>query len=269
MEAISSLLVKVQKLQQIQGSAPVDIAAGKAVKCAICQDDKFIPGEGGRLKRCQCVDMEISMERLKNSGLAAAFGSKRLDTFRLEGRPASIREAYNMAIRYVEQFETIRQSENNWLALLGQVGCGKTHLTIGIANALMAKNISVVYMPYRDEITRIKQVITDEAEYNRVMNRLKNAQVLVVDDLFKEALVNRNGEKVLNESDLRIMFELFNHRYFKRLPVIISSEHYISRLLDMDEGLGSRIFEMTKGNLVELWAEKPQDRAAMNYRMTG
>lgn len=209
------------------------------------------------------------MERLKISGLSAAFGSKRLDTFKLDGRPHQVRTAYNTARNYVEQFDTIRQSENNWLALLGQVGCGKTHLTIGIANALMAQHIGVVYMPYRDEITRIKQVITDEAEYNRVMNRLKNAQVLVVDDLFKEALVTRNGEKVLNDSDLRIMFELLNHRYFKRLPVIISSEHYISRLLDMDEGLGSRIFEMCKNHLVELWADKPQDKAAMNYRMTG
>ncbi len=203
------------------------------------------------------------MERLKNSGVGEDFGTKRLDTFEVEGRSRQVVEAYRLAVQYVERFDTIRKEDCNWLAMVGQVGSGKTHLTIGIANELLARNIGVVYMQYREAIPRIKQVITDETEYSRAMNRYKNAQVLVVDDLFKEAVTRWNGEVRLTESDLRIIFELFNYRYFKRLPVIISSEYGIKPLLDLDEGLGSRIFEMCKGRFIEFHGQE------LNYRLTG
>jgi DNA replication protein DnaC len=64
-------------------------------------------------------------------------------------------------------------------------------------------------MPYREAITQIKQVINDEEEYQAQMNKLKNAPVLLIDDLFKWA--TKDGK--VNESELRIMFELINFRY--------------------------------------------------------
>lgn len=47
--------------------------------------------------------------------------------------------------------------------LTGQVGLGKTHLCLAIANELMYDRVSVIYMGYRDVITRIKQNMMDEA----------------------------------------------------------------------------------------------------------
>lgn len=213
--------------------------------------------------RCQCVDVEISMARLEKSGLKTAFSAKTLANYQVEGRPPQAREAHRLACGYAENFEAIAGEEYNWLALLGQVGSGKTHLTIGIANALLNRKVGVVYMAYRDEITRLKQIITDEEQYSQAMNRFKRAQVLVVDDLFKKAATERNGETVLNESDNRIMFEIINHRYFNRLPLIISSEFTMNGLLNLEESLGSRIFEMTKGRFIEFKGRE------MNYRLTG
>ena len=45
----------------------------------------------------------------------------------------------------------------------------------------MDKGVGVVYMGYRDVITQIKQNIMDEVYYNKVMNRYKNAKVLLID----------------------------------------------------------------------------------------
>jgi DNA replication protein DnaC len=59
------------------------------------------------------------------------------------------------------------------------------------------------------------------------------------------------------------MFELINHRYFNNLPIIISSELSVSRLLSIDEALGSRLVEMSKGRVVELRGRE------LNYRMYG
>jgi AAA ATPase len=109
-------------------------------------------------------------------------------------------------------------------------------------------------MGYRDAITSIKQNMLDSVYYNKVMNRYKNARVLFVDDLFKGKIT---------DSDINIMFELINHRYFNNLPVIISSECGVDRLLGIDEALGSRLVEMSKGRIVEL---RGRD---LNYRMYG
>ena len=135
---------------------------------------------------------------------------------------------------------------------LGQVGSGKTHLSMAICNELMDRGVSIIYMGYRDAITSIKQNMLDSVYYNKVMNRYKNARVLFVDDLFKGKIT---------DSDINIMFELINHRYFNNLPVIISSECGVDRLLGIDEALGSRLVEMSKGRIVELRGRE------LNYRM--
>ena len=136
--------------------------------------------------------------------------------------------------------------------LTGQVGSGKTHLCLAIANELMYDGVSVIYMGYREVITRIKQNMMDEVYYNKVISRYKNCRVLMIDDLFKGSITS---------SDINIVFELLNFRYFNNLPVIVSSELCVSKLMELDEAIGSRLIEMCRGNLVEIRGSK------LNYRM--
>ena len=175
-----------------------------------------------------------------------------------EGKPAAIIQAKAEAMEYVKVFQQVRNERNNSIALLGQVGSGKTHLSIAIANNLMNKCIGVLYMQYRDSIMLLKKCITDETRYSHEIYKYKNASVLLIDDLFKGVL--RKGEA--NDSDLRIMFEIINHRYLDSLPIIVSSEYSADRLLDFDEAIGSRILEMCKGFVVEFCGTE------LNYRIT-
>ncbi|MGL4760423.1 MAG: hypothetical protein ACRCWG_03110, partial [Sarcina sp.] len=71
---------------------------------------------------------------------------------------------------------------------------------------------------------------------------MNDADVLFMDDAFKGKIT---------ESDINIMFEIVNHRYLNNMPMIISTELNTDKLLDIDEGLGSRIIEMCKGNMKE------------------
>ncbi len=167
-----------------------------------------------------------------------------------------------MAMDYVKNFDEIKTSKNNSIAFLGQVGAGKTHLSIAIANELMKRNIGVRYMQYREDITRIKQVAMDEESYAREINKYKNATVLLIDDLYKNATYkNRAGYEYLNDADKRAMFEIVNYRYFKGTPMIISSEYTADDILSFDEGIGSRIFEMCKGYIMEFEGQE------LNYRL--
>lgn len=169
------------------------------------------------------------------------------------------KQAKVIAAEYIKTFQDIKSSRNNSVALLGQPGSGKTHLTIAIANELLRRGTGVLYMPYREVITQLKQVINDEEDYQIQMNKYKSAPVLLIDDLFKGA--TRDGK--INESEMRIMFELINHRYLKQLPLLVSSEFFVDRLIDYDDATGSRIVEMCKGRIVELKGKE------LNHRMEG
>lgn len=159
-----------------------------------------------------------------------------------------------MAIDYVKNFEEIEKQRNNSIGFLGNCGAGKTHLSIAIANNLMTKNIAVLYMPYREAITKIKQAITDEEEYNNEISKYKKAKVLLIDDFAKGKIT---------ESDINIMFEIINYRYLNAKPIILSSELIQNRLLDFDEAVGSRIIEMCKGRIAEV------EGIENNYRLRG
>jgi DNA replication protein DnaC len=213
-------------------------------------------------KMCKCREAKQYQRILDSSGISEAFQKKNFGNF----KPVNdtINSIKNMAIKYVKDFDRIRGTENNSIAFLGQVGSGKTHLSIAIANNLMKQNIGVRYMQYREDIMKIKQSAVNEIAYNREVNKYKNASVLLIDDLYKGAVTkNRMGYEVVNEADLRAMFEIINYRYLKKLPIIVSSEYTTDRLLSFDEAIGSRIIQMCKGHIVELKGQE------LNYRLGG
>ncbi|WP_319023732.1 DnaA ATPase domain-containing protein [Paraclostridium bifermentans] len=77
----------------------------------------------------------------------------------------------------------MKNTRNNLIMFLGEVGSGKTHLSSSIANKLMDNCVGVLYMSYREAITKIKQNVIDIEEYERIIGRYKRANVLLLDDL--------------------------------------------------------------------------------------
>ena len=81
---------------------------------------------------------------------------------------------------------------------------------------------------------------------------MKSVKVLYIDDFLKGTAT---------EADRNIAFDLLNARYIKpSLLTIISSEWTISRVLDWDEAIGSRIAERSKGCVLNITGSK-------NYRL--
>jgi DNA replication protein DnaC len=107
-------------------------------------------------------------------------------------------------------------------------------------------------MPYRDVITTIKQNMLDSDYYKKTLVKYQTADILLIDDLFKGKIT---------EADTNIVFEIINYRYLNKLPVIISSEHLVEKLLGIDEAIGSRIYEMCKDFIIEIEGKEN------NYRL--
>lgn len=222
-------------------------------KCNKCRDMLFIMQEDGTAKECECRPLRIAEDKLQASGVSEEFRKKRFENFDYS-RSKETMLAYSIAKSYSKDFEEIRVTRENSVMLIGQVGSGKTHLAIAISNVLLDKGIGVIYMPYRDSITNLKQSILNAENYQREISKYKNAQVLLIDDLFK-------GEAT--PSDIKTMFEILDYRYFKNLPVIVTSEKTVDDLIKIDEAVGSRLYEMSKDYVAELQGEK------LNYRIYG
>ena len=205
-------------------------------------------------RRCECFEPTMAKRRIARSGISEPFRAKGFKNFDTRGI-AQLEKAYIICVDYCKNYQDFKESRHNSILLLGQVGCGKTHLALASANALLDyQKIRVVYMPYREMITRLKQNITDEDSYTRAIDTFKTAPMLVIDDLLK-------GKTT--ESDINILFEIVNYRYVCNLPVIVTSEKTTGELLDFDSAIGSRLIEMAEGRIIEFKGN------VLNYRLKG
>lgn len=202
------------------------------------------------MKRCKCQEIEIAKRQWNNCGINPEQSKQTFGTFKIWNESSKI--AKSTAAAYYKSFETIKSTRKNSIMFCGQVGSGKTHLSIALALNFLQKNIKVVYLPYRDIVTQIKQNMLDAEYYQKEISKYQLAEILLVDDLFKGRIT---------DSDVNIMFEIINYRYLNRLPIIVSSEFQIDRLLNFDEGVGSRIYEMCKDFIVQIEGQEN------NYRL--
>ncbi|MGL6105780.1 ATP-binding protein [Romboutsia sp.] len=222
-------------------------------KCNLCRDLTFII-EDNIATPCKCREVREAENILKNSGISEAFRKKTFENFNYAFDLQTI-EAFNKSTEYISNFKNTKlPSREKSILFLGQVGSGKSHLSMAIANKLMENKIGVIYMPYREAITKIKQNILDEEYYIKITNKYKNAKVLLIDDLFKGSI---------SKSDINIMFEIINHRYFNHMPIIASSEKNFEELIEIDEAIGSRLVEMSGEYLIEFKGKR------LNYRIYG
>lgn len=226
----------------------------ESIKCKRCNDSGWIATENG-YKSCECKEIERMKRILEQSGISEEFQKISIKDYQSYNKPTN--EAKTAAINYIKNFDEISQGQNNSIAFLGQVGSGKTHLSIGIANTLMARGIPVRYMSYRDMLPSLKQLLIDhdnEENYQTEIRKYKSCKVLLIDDLFKGKIT---------DSDKNIMFEIINHRYLNKQPIIISSEYTPEKLLDFDEAIGSRLIEMSRNYLIVFKGVEN------NYRLRG
>lgn len=189
---------------------------------------------------------------MKRSGISAEFQKKTFDNFKTRDNP-QLSNAKSKAMKYVENFVQMEHERYNSIMFCGQVGAGKTHLGTAICGELMNGGAAVIYMAYRNAVTKIKQNIIDEEVYNRELNQYTSARVLYIDDLLKGRLT---------ETDINIMYEIVNYRYMNNMPIIISTEKTPNDLLIFDEAIGSRLIEMCRGNIIQLQGKE------LNYRLS-
>jgi DNA replication protein DnaC len=202
---------------------------------------------------CECY-LPIKQEKLfQASKITPNFRLKTFGVWNVAYLEENVRIAHTGALNYVSHFNRIRNTRRNSIALLGQSGCGKTHLLMAIANRLMERGIPLLYFPFVEGFNELK---ADLDNLETRISKMQKVDVLFIDDLFK-------GRTSPTPFQIEQMFAVVNYRYMNHLPLLISSERSNHDLLEIDEALGSRIYEMTRDFNTELRGKK------LNYRLRG
>lgn len=193
------------------------------------------------LALCKCQQVRSVLKKLKNSGLDGVISKYTIDNFKAT-------EQWQQTIKKAAQ--TFTENENlTWFFVGGQSGAGKSHICTAICGHYLKQSKDVYYMLWRDDITRLKAMVTDSEKYLEALNKIKTVNVLYIDDLFKNGKDRDGGCQNPTAADINIAFEIINYRSLNpNLVTIISSERQITKLLEIDEALAGRIAEKANSN---------------------
>ena len=183
---------------------------------------------------CECRKARQSIRRMQRSGLGNVINKY---TFAL----------YNAETDWQKKIKESAQAfladdQAKWFFIGGSSGSGKSHICTAICRKLLS-SLNVHYMMWEEESIELKGMVNDPENYHPRMNRLKEVDVLYIDDFFS-GRKERNGELAKPTfADVRLAREILNHRYVNSKITIISSEWYSMEIFDIDEALGGRIIE--------------------------
>lgn len=234
--------------------------------CPVCKNRGFVaePEQDcrgiwrDRLRRCKCQKTRATLRRLARSGLKDIVQEYTFERY-------VTANDWQRAIKTAAEL-FVEDDEHTCWFIGGASGCGKTHICTAMAGWYLKHGREVRYMLWRDEVVRLKASVTDAETYDRIMEGLKRADVLYIDDLFKTGR-GPDGPQKPTQADINIAFELINARYNSRkLVTIISSECTIPDILGIDEAIGGRIVERAVNNG---YGFNVRPGAGKNYRLRG
>lgn len=236
--------------------------------CPVCKNrgyTAFVHEEFGtfydRYAPCHCNSIRNSIRRMKRSGLETSVRDCTFERFEVK------HEWQRKMVEVAKAYLATGVGEGKWLFMGGAVGCGKTHICTAVARILLYER-GVYYMSWPDEVMRLKSLMGDGETFARELDRLNGEEVLYIDDFMKPVMndhPDRDGvyrARQPSPADIRIAYQLLNHRYIRKKPTLISSERYLSELMDVDDSVASRIAERSSGYCVTL----ARDRAK-NHRI--
>lgn len=271
-EQINRIMETVKKNQSLETSSD---GFHREYKCNICKDIYWVVemddeqlialddaernGLKGTVRPCECEKKRQVERMFRTSHITEEFQKLGFQNFTIENRPLSVIQARDAALDYLKQFDEIRNTRCNSIALLGKPGCGKTHLLMAICNNLMRRNISVMYFPWVEGMNELKDKL-DKLEQKT--DAMKNIEVLYIDDLYK-------GRRAPTDWSLEQLFGIVNYRYLNHKPTLLSCERDIDELCEVDEGIGSRLYEMSRNYtvLIKLTDEEKKYGMKINYRI--
>jgi DNA replication protein DnaC len=144
------------------------------------------------------------------------------------GDSPSAKADYRAAWRAAKEFA---ENPEGWLVLTGPSGSGKTCLAAAIVNFQIANNSHAFYITTPDLLDNLRSSFNpnNDVQYDELFEQVRNAPLLVLDDLGAQSYTPWAKEK---------LEQLISYRYTNRLSTVVVS---IIPVDDLDERIRSRL----------------------------
>ena len=154
-----------------------------------------------------------------------AFSDIPAAAWRFDNAPVMTKQLIK-AKEYAEKWDDFSR-EGIGLLLFGNVGTGKSYAAGCIANALIDRMISVLYVDMTDVVNRMQGNFG--ADRDSYLKRITRPDLLILDDLGAERNTSYGKERV---------FDIVNRRLLSRKPMIITTNIALSvmqKATDLDD----------------------------------
>jgi DNA replication protein DnaC len=164
----------------------------------------------------------------------------------------NLRNAWEAAHSYAAEPE-------GWLVLIGDHGCGKTHLAAAIANQRVVQGQPALFVVVPDLLDHLRATFapTSSVSTDQRFDEVRRAPLLVLDDLGSHSSTPWAREK---------LYQLLNHRYNARLPTVITTS---LTLEEIDPLLRARILDPRRVTIVAILVPSYLDRLSMRNAASG
>lgn len=137
------------------------------------------------------------------------------------------------------------------LYLTGNFGCGKTYLLSAMLNELAKKGKKIAIIYYPEFLRDLKENLTDNEEFNNKFNKVRNSELLLIDDIGAESVTPWARDEILGpilqyrmESNLTTFFT-------SNLTIKELEEHLANTQKGIDKVKARRIIERIKQLSIE------------------
>ena len=237
-------------------SSPVS-SVSRPVVCPLCSDLGWVRrdvGVGhpdfGKPVRCSCREAEDRARHAERaqaaSNLKGRLLTKTFATFDCARSPIVAN-----ACQKLRDFAETPDTEKGWVALIGTRGTGKTHLLAAVANLLISRGESALYVVEPDFLDYLRAGYGfDDAEKVKVsesasrrMEDVRACPVLLLDDVGAGQRTTWTDEQ---------LYRLLNFRYNEGLPTVVASNVTLDKL---EPRIASRLQDASLSRIVLLAGE--------------
>jgi DNA replication protein DnaC len=179
----------------------------------------------GKLEICTCRQVNISQQirqRLFSLSHLDDLSGLTFETFEPHGR-IGLGEAHSHSLELA--FNRSRQYAGNlhgWLLIMGNFGCGKTHLAAAIANFAVGMGVPTLFLTVPDLLDTLRFAYdAEEITFEQRFEEIRNAALLVLDDFGTQNATDWAQEK---------LFQIINYRYINHLPLVVTTNLLLDQI---------------------------------------
>lgn len=193
--------------------------------CPLCEDQGFLNGD-----RCVCLKnlantvatSEFTDQTPIRASTFDTIDLKYYPTTKIPNREITIRDHMKTVLENCTRYAKNFSLKSDSILMLGGTGLGKTHFSFAIANEVINKNFSVVYVSANDLFRHL-----NDEYFNRLNDDKYSIATVLASDLL---IIDDLGSEFQTALSKSYLYNIVNTRILDNKPTIMSTNLSLSEL---------------------------------------